>query len=179
MKHLKRVSVLSAIGGSLLFVSLSHAGLLRGSPVVIDVNERKAYGSMGFVYNSPDNTQHIGCTIEGNRDAFDARLHCTARDINNVIVSCFSDRTPILSAAQSIGSDSFVTFTWDLNQECLRLSVTNESSYIPKETVIPRNGSRAASSVPSNQASSFFSSSSRSSSNRVSTSRSFSSSISM
>lgn len=106
------------------------AGKHWGTEVVIDAVNRKAYGSMGTVRASADSYQEIGCQVQGLAGAL-TTVVCEAVDSSNHHVQCGTSNQSIVQAAQSIASNSFVSFQWDVQGTCTALVVYNSSHNDP------------------------------------------------
>lgn len=106
------------------------AGSHWGTEVVIDTTNMKAYGSMGTVRASADSYQEIGCQVQGFAGA-STKVVCEAVDSSNQHVQCGTTNQSIVQAAQSIASNSFVSFQWDVHGTCTVLEVFNYSHNDP------------------------------------------------
>jgi len=106
------------------------AGKRWGTEVVIDAANMKAYGSMGTVRASADAYQEIGCQVQGLTGT-PTTVVCEAVDSSNRHVQCGTTNPSIVQAAQSIASNSFVSFQWDVHGTCTTLEVFNYSHNDP------------------------------------------------
>jgi hypothetical protein len=132
MKILKlgsyRALVCFSIG---LTAAVGTAGERRESWVVVSQTTRNAFGALGGARNAPDNVQFIGCQTRmfGGR----YRMGCVATDSAGVTATCQSTRAEYIALAQSVGTDSWIWFTYDALGNCQDVIISNYSFYEPKE----------------------------------------------
>jgi hypothetical protein len=118
----------------------ADAGLVSSFPVVIDMTNRQASGSLGSARNTSDgNIQYIGCfnSISGYEDPSDPTDPltvqigggCYALNTAKQSVSC----SLVPGAWAPMAPDSLVAFTWDANGNCTGLQVWTFSNTSPKQ----------------------------------------------
>ncbi len=128
---MKKTTMIAAALFSLTLSSVTAwAGKHWGTEVVIDATSMKAYGSMGTVRASADSYQEIGCQVQGLAGAL-TTVVCEAVDSSNQHVLCGTTDQSIVQVAQSIASNSFLSFQWDVNGTCTALVVYNSSHNDP------------------------------------------------
>ena len=125
----------SVVVGGLVALSLASATANAGHRVVSQVNisayYKFAYGNLGDARNSADVNQDLGCTTSAYSDG-SIFVTCQANDQNGNWAFCSSSNPAMVAAAQSIGSDSYVYFSWDANYSCTAIQVENNSWTTPK-----------------------------------------------
>jgi hypothetical protein len=122
----------------------ARAGQRTPASLVLNANgnPRWAVGGVGGTRNSNDNTDSIGCTIEGcpttSQDCGPTfgtpsglKVSCHAVSQKYGSVNCTSTAWPIISVAQTIEQDSYLVINSDANNVCTYLSVSNGSQYEP------------------------------------------------
>lgn len=129
---MKKTTMITAALFSLSTLSsvTALAGKHWGTEVVIDAAKMKAYGSMGTVRASADSYQEIGCQVQALAGTL-TTVVCEAVDSSNHSVQCGTTNQSIVQAAQSIASNSFVSFQWDVHGICTALEVFNYSHNDP------------------------------------------------
>lgn len=111
--------------------SLSFAGLRLDEPVVVNLVNREASGSIGSARNSGDSVQYIGCAIEADPST-DPMVACFAADAADTRVLCTSSSPRIVAAVQAISSLSFLDFQWDSNGNCTFVYLDSASFNPPR-----------------------------------------------
>ncbi len=108
------------------------AGRKDAWPVVVDLPNRMAYGSLASARNSPDTVQSIGCSTF--YDAVNRRnqVSCAASNAAGVSAQCASQDPNLVQVSLAIHNDSFVQFRWDATGACTTIFVTNSSTLAPK-----------------------------------------------
>lgn len=112
-----------------LTVALSTAalaGMKTGQQVYISDANKFANGEIGFVRNTADSTQYIGCTVNGDLGS------CNARDRNGLSRSCSTTVAKWVNTIRAVNGDSYVYFAWDSNGKCTQIIVQNHSTAAPK-----------------------------------------------
>ena len=110
--------------------SLAAAGYNWTVPVMVDVRNRNAQGSMGGAHNSADNQQYIGCNLSGWAGGR-IDLSCYARDAANASGSCWSSDPGLIAVAATINPTTYLYFEWDVSGQCTRVHVSNTSMSNP------------------------------------------------
>ena len=110
----------AALSGSAL------AGFQTGQQVVISDEQKQANGDVGYVHNTPDDVQYIGCLTAGDEG------YCFARRWDGVVRSCWSNDPKWVTAMAAVSSDSHLQFYWDAAGYCVGMTVRNESVTAPK-----------------------------------------------
>jgi hypothetical protein len=102
------------------------AGFHQGQAVVINDASGFANGDLGFVHNTPDNIQYIGCNSSGNI------ARCFARNLAGLSRACSTPNPTHLAAIHSLSGDSYLIFGWDAAGQCTFINVQNSSLTVPK-----------------------------------------------
>jgi hypothetical protein len=125
---MKRVLQGIATGAALLMgVSVAaFAGFHQGQQVVIIDASSFANGDLGYVHNTPDTIQYIGCTSSGGS------AWCFARNLAGLSRSCSTSNATLLSAIHSLNGDSYLIFGWNASGQCTFINVENGSLTAPK-----------------------------------------------
>ncbi len=146
-------STLAVLGG----VAVARAGWkYTTNTVTIDLTNHTAYGQLGAVRNSPDNTASIGCYHEGwdyGTNTSREQVRCYATNAAGQTVSCvdayntsslpqtlpggagYNTWLPAtITTSYALNGDSYVTFSWDPTYGyCSYIRVENMSWHAPKQ----------------------------------------------
>jgi hypothetical protein len=120
------VTVLVALTAS------AAAGRKDNWPVVVDLINKNAYGSLASARNSPDTVQNIGCSVFYDTVNRRNQVSCTATNAAGTTAQCGSQDPNLVQVGTAIGSDSFVQFRWDAAGACTTIFVSNSSTLGPK-----------------------------------------------
>jgi len=115
---------------SSLLACAATAGTRRSATVVIDNINRTATGSLAAVRASADTNQTIGCVIISENGVLSA--NCLARDILGNTRNCTTSQATHLQAIAALQGDSQLIFTWNALGGCMRIAITNDSTFAPK-----------------------------------------------
>jgi hypothetical protein len=107
------------------------AGYKASANVYVSLDFRFALGSMGTARNSADSIQYIDVSSMANSDGTSSAM-IYARDASNQLAYCWSNASSIVTAARSVGTDSYILFGWDANNNCTSLEVRAASYHAPK-----------------------------------------------
>jgi hypothetical protein len=118
--------------GALVASTAAWAGFKSVTYVNINTTTRVAYGSMGSARGSTDTNQSIGCFVQGFSSGTNS-VFCQAYNASNATVYCTSNAPAIVTAATTLSDSSYIYFTWDVNGACTGLTVSNDSSYAPRQ----------------------------------------------
>lgn len=99
--------------------------------VYISFANRLAMGSLGGVRNSADPNEYIEVTIDAYPNG-STSVTIYAKNTSNQLVTCTSNAPSMVAAAQSLGTDSFILFTWDANNNCTYFGTRVASYLAPK-----------------------------------------------
>ena len=128
MKRKISVPVLLVSLTGLFASTAAMAGLQTGKPVVINDSGMVANGELGYVRNTPDRTQYIGCTSSSNNVA-----NCFAVDINGISRTCVTTNPSFLATIRSLNGDSYLVFYWSpTTGQCTSVEAVNDSTTTPK-----------------------------------------------
>ena len=118
-----------------LISATAMAGKSQPAPVTIDLVNRVASGDMVAARFSSNEEELIGCGVRYYEDAGGAITYafCQARlDASETgLILCSTFNTELIEAIQSISAFSFVTFSWNEDNECTRIGNSSQSMYIP------------------------------------------------
>jgi hypothetical protein len=112
------------------------AGLKSDLPVVVNLAENTARGSLGQTLNTANRTETIGCYIyywlEDSTYAI-----CEAVDAAGVRGSCYAYDEKILNTIRSLNGDSYLSFSWVVvnpgtRNDCTTVRVQTSSNSHPK-----------------------------------------------
>jgi len=119
---------LCALGfaGALLASTAALAGYRHTLEVGIDDVGRVAWGDLGYVFNTSDRTQYMGCYNSGTSGT------CYARDRTGLTRTCSTSNAGMLAVIRSLSGDSYLLFYWDASGNCTSVDVHNGSNTAPK-----------------------------------------------
>ena len=104
----------------------AFAGFKSGQQVVIIDGSKFANADLGYVRNTGDSTQYIGCEVSGDVG------YCTARNRDGLTRSCSTSVAKWVNTIRALNGDSYLYFKWDTNGNCVNISVENTSTTAPK-----------------------------------------------
>ena len=120
---------LGFVAGALAVLGLSataFAGFHQGQQVVIIDASSFANGDLGYVFNTPDAIQYIGCVTSGGS------AQCYARNLAGLSRSCSTANPTLLEAIHALNGDSYLIFGWNAAGQCTFINVSNTSLTVPK-----------------------------------------------
>ena len=120
---MKRMTKGFAAGAALLLgvSATAFAGFHQAQQVVIIDASSFANGDLGYVHNTPDSIQYIGCTTSGSSAS------CFARNLAGLSRSCSTSNPTMLAALHALNGDSYLIFGWNPSGQCTFISVHNGS----------------------------------------------------
>ncbi len=132
----KSVVVLCGILASVLVAGAQIARAGQKASYPVSIGSGTAYGSVGTARNSADGSQMIGCTTIGqlsNGVGYNM-ASCSATDSQGRSASCWvaSNSSAMAQSLASLGTDSFLYFTFDASGNCTFIYVENYSMFEPK-----------------------------------------------
>ncbi|MBC8085643.1 MAG: hypothetical protein H7Z40_00140 [Phycisphaerae bacterium] len=104
----------------------AYAGLNTLFQVTINDPAMFANGDVSLVHNTPDPIQFIFCESQGSS------ARCLARNVAGIVRTCSTANPAHLAAIHSIGTDSFLQFSWNAVGQCTAVMVRNGSLTVPK-----------------------------------------------
>lgn len=116
------------------------AGLERPVPVDINLNaddSGDAQGDMVTARFSDNDVEFIGCGVRVWKMADGSYMNwgfCQARDADEVEVFCSTEDPDLLDVMKATSSYSFITFSWDADEECTHIGFSTQSFYLPEHT---------------------------------------------
>jgi hypothetical protein len=119
-EHTVKKTIISTIAIAGLGTS-AWAGFHTGQQVVISDPGMFANGDLGYVHNTADLVQYIGCSSYGTSAS------CMARNLVGVTRSCSTANPAMLAAIHSLNGDSHLYFGWNAAGQCTFVNVRNAS----------------------------------------------------
>jgi len=115
-----------------LMAGVASAGYIQPQPVQIDNNARTAFGDMVSARYSDDPQELIGCGIRQIEVGVDVFVFgfCSAA-VSEASITCLTVNPDLIRAIDSISDYSFITFSWNAEDECTRIGVSTQSFYLP------------------------------------------------
>jgi hypothetical protein len=99
----------------------AFAGFRTAQQVVMSDEKKLANGDLGYVHQTSDDVQYIGCFVAGDEG------YCFARNLAGDTRSCWSNEAKWVSAMAAVGSDTHLTFYWNDGGYCTFVSAVNGS----------------------------------------------------
>ncbi len=115
-----------AIGAALGIGASAFAGVHTMFQVTINDPAMFANGDVSFVHNTPDVVQYLYCESQGTS------ARCVARNLAGLVRTCSTANPAHLAAIHSIGTDSYLLFSWNAAGQCTNVNVRNGSLTVPK-----------------------------------------------
>jgi len=104
----------------------AFAGFQTGQQVVMSDQKKLANGDLGYVHQTTDDVQYIGCFVAGDAG------YCFAQSKAGVARSCWSDEPRWVNAMAAVSKDTYLLFYWDANGYCTYVGASNGSTGVPK-----------------------------------------------
>ena len=126
---MKRFILVLAVG----LIALSGnamAGFKTGQAVVISTASRFVNADLGYVRNTGDTTQYIGCEVWASGSTPSA--YCFARDAAGTYVSCYTTNAVLVNVAAALKPDDYLYFSWDTSGNCNFIEQATASYTAPK-----------------------------------------------
>jgi hypothetical protein len=120
MKRVSKGIVVAAVM-TLGVSTAAFAGFHQAQQVVIIDASSFANGDLGYVHNTPDTIQYIGCTSSGSSAS------CFARNLAGLSRSCSTSSATMLDAIHALNGDSYLIFGWNASGQCTFINVQNAS----------------------------------------------------
>ena len=113
-----------------------YAGLTQPAEVTVDLVNRTAQGDMHTARTSDSDFTMIGCGIRKIATSPTETISfgfCQANsgETEDGSFTCFTQNADILAGIDAISDYSFVSFSWDENDECVRIGNSTQSFYLP------------------------------------------------
>jgi hypothetical protein len=108
------------------FSASAFAGFRTAQQVVMSDDKKLANGDIGYVHQTSDDVQYIGCFVAGDAG------YCFAQNKAGVARSCWSDDPQWVSVMAGVSKDTYLLFNWDAGGYCTYVSATNGSTGVPK-----------------------------------------------
>lgn len=112
--------------GAAAFSASALAGFRTGQQVVMSEENQFANGDLGYVHQTSDDVQYIGCFVAGDAG------YCFARTPAGVTRSCWSDEPRWVNAMAGVSKDTYLIFYWDAGGYCTYISARNGSTGAPE-----------------------------------------------
>jgi hypothetical protein len=108
------------------FSATALAGFRTGQQVVMMDQQKMVNGDVGYVHQSADDVQYIGCFTAGYAG------YCFASNRDGVTRSCWSDEPRWVNAMSAVGRDTYLVFYYDDAGYCTYVSARNGSVGEPR-----------------------------------------------
>jgi hypothetical protein len=127
MKEFPR-RILAVVMASSLFTSVVFAGGKTTYQVnIVDTGAKPfATGDLGYVRNTADPNQYIGC------ETTTILASCYAVNAAGLYKSCSTTDPAMIALVHSLNGDSNLYFSWNASGTCLVIRVRNDSLAAPK-----------------------------------------------
>jgi len=123
------------IGAGLAVLSTAaFGGLVSPQQVDVDLVGRTAGGDMVTARYSDNKTEFIGCGIRKIQDGSGGIFSfgfCQGEDRDGERAFCNTQDEALLDAISSSAAFSYVTFSWNEDDQCTRIGFSNQSFYLP------------------------------------------------
>jgi hypothetical protein len=110
----------------LLASASALAGFHSGQAVVIIDAYHLVNGDLGYVHNTSDPNELIGCQNYGDSG------YCYARNTAGIYRACSTSDPALVRAIRSLQSDSYLIFYWSDSGYCTNIYVETDSTTVPK-----------------------------------------------
>jgi hypothetical protein len=121
---LRRIFLTTLVAGTLS--ASAFAGFRTAQQVVMSDEKKLANGDLGYVHQTTDDLQYIGCFVAGDAG------YCFARNLAGLTRSCWSDEARWVRVMAGVSSDSYLVFYWDDGGYCTYVSAKNGSTGVSK-----------------------------------------------
>ena len=111
----------AALAGS-KFTGNGHVQITRN-----DDGSGSASGYLAMIYNMTDNDEWLGCQKSST-----GVVYCTAKLVDQTIVSCWTTSAYLANAVSSISPDARVSFRFNSGGRCTNITVTHSSEFEDK-----------------------------------------------
>jgi len=113
-----------------------YAGLAQPAEVTVDLVNQFAQGDMRTARFSDSEYTMIGCgirkiAISPTETISIGFCQANSGETEEGAFTCFTQNTDLLAGIDSISDYSFITFSWDENDECTRIGNSTQSFYLP------------------------------------------------
>jgi hypothetical protein len=125
---------LLAVGSFALIFSGAYAGGTQQAPVDVDLDNQIASGDMVTARYSSDKNEFIGCGSRHFDDGVNSFRFgfCQAEDQDGDQFTCFTENAGLLDRIDGISDFSFITYSWNTDDECTRIGFSTQSFYLPR-----------------------------------------------
>ena len=120
----------AGVSSAMLMSSAAQAGVRTNFPVSVDTINMVAAGTFGSTRNTGDLVQDLSCRV--TVDTSGAWALCAATNAQGTTGTCVTVDPNMLAAINSLGSDSYVQFSWNSIGFCTEVVVINGSETEPK-----------------------------------------------
>lgn len=120
---------------AMLFASSAYAGFVQPAPVNVDTVNRIATGDMATARFADNEDEFIGCGMRFISDGAGGVIawgFCQARQEGGESLTCFTQDAALIDAMKATSDYSYISFSWDEEEECTRIGFSTQSFYIPK-----------------------------------------------
>ena len=120
-----------------IFSISAFAGYTQPAEVEVVVNPDGSFyagGDMWTARSAQNDVSSIGCGVRKYIDANNNWGFCQANDENDQYVSCWTEDQAMLDAISVLNDSSYIGFAGDSDGECVRISASSQSFYVPLTT---------------------------------------------
>lgn len=119
----------------LLFITTDlSAGATTDVPVIVDLVNSSAQGSQTSARFSDNDVELIGCgstTVDDGDSSPTFFGFCQATDAEGNSATCFTFSPDLVDAIRAVSAYSFISFSWNEEDECTRVRASSQSIYVP------------------------------------------------
>ena len=118
-----------------LFSSMAIAGKTLPVDVNVDLTDLFAEGDQWTARTSPGDLEFIGCGVRNFDDGVGgvtAFGFCQAEDADGDRAFCNTANEDLLDAMEATSAFAYITFSWNLDGECIRIGNSTQSFYLPE-----------------------------------------------
>jgi len=135
IRYLLSVAALTVLAG------IASAGYIGSEAVVVDLEDRLAYGDQLTARNSKNHVEMIGCGIRVFDNGVDSWSwgFCKAVDSAEVEIVCTTENANLLDAMKATSAFALIMFEWQDDGEggavCTTIGFSTQSFYLPNFTI--------------------------------------------
>ncbi len=130
-----QISIIGLLAATMLVGATALAGQENRVPVSVDPVTMNARGDMWSARTDVDQDVYIGCSISTYADGAGGAFRtgwCQAEDADGDFARCETDSGEMLDAIHAIDSYSYISFTRDASDQCVHITVSTQSFYLPE-----------------------------------------------
>jgi len=128
---------------SVLLPALAFAGFSLSVPVVVDLDDKSAFGDQWAARSSKNAVEVIGCGVtqwdDGQGNTYSWGF-CQATDAEGVGIFCMTESPLLMETMRATSAFAFISFNWDEDEYCTRVRYSTQSFYLPRFTAKGESG---------------------------------------